>query len=318
MGRQNQPNEIYIRRTYRASAERVWNAWVVADQVAEWWGPRGFTHTTQRKEVKPGGDWLFTMHGPDGVDYPNYTKYFEVTPQKHLLYDHGGIEGKPPLFRVEVKFTESKGETLLDMTMTLPTPEAAENTKKHIKKMGGGTTWDRLAEFLEKSETKKEIFIINRSFDTDINTLFNAWTNPADIMKWLAPTGMTGRYIESDIRPGGQSFYEMSGNGITMYGKANYLELSKPNLLIYTQVFAHKDGKVSRHPMAPTFPETMKTTIRFYEEEPKQTRIEIQWEVFGNATKEEHDTFFAAKPGMSIGWTGSLDKLDEYLNSNSK
>ena len=49
------------------------------------------------------------------------------------------------------------------MSMTLPTPEAAEETRKFIKKAGGDSTWDRLAEYLAKESTGKEQFVINRT-----------------------------------------------------------------------------------------------------------------------------------------------------------
>ena len=84
----NLPNEIYITRHYDSSIEKVWTAWIINDQVSQWWGPRGFTTTTIRKDVKSGGDWLFTIQGPDGKDYPNYIKYLEVVPFKSLVYDH--------------------------------------------------------------------------------------------------------------------------------------------------------------------------------------------------------------------------------------
>lgn len=313
MAEKNKPNELYISRIYNASVKQVWNAWVDPKQVAQWWGPRGFTLTTKRKDVRTGGDWLYTMHGPDGVDWPNHTKFLEVDPYKRLVYDHGGFEDKPPMFRVTVLFTELKGKTKMEMTMTLPTPEAATETRKFIKKAGGDSTWDRLAEFLEKESSSKEVFVINRSFDTDIETMYELWTNPKHVMNWTPPTGFTGRYISADIRPGGESFYEMAGNGFTMYGKARYLEMTKPTRLVYTQVFTDKNGSISRHPMAPTWPEAMKTTVTFHEEGARQTRVTVEWEVFGAASAIEHETFKGAKGGMTQGWTGSFDKLEEYL-----
>lgn len=313
MAEKNKPNELYISRIYNASVKQVWNAWVDPKQVAQWWGPRGFTLTTKRKDVRTGGDWLYTMHGPDGVDWPNHTKFLEVDPYKRLVYDHGGFEDKPPMFRVTVLFTELKGKTKMEMTMTLPTPEAATETRKFIKKAGGDSTWDRLAEFLEKESSSKEVFVINRSFDTDIETMYELWTNPKHVMNWTPPTGFTGRYISADIRPGGESFYEMAGNGFTMYGKARYLEMTKPTRLVYTQIFTDKNGSISRHPMAPTWPEAMKTTVTFHEEGARQTRVTVEWEVFGAASAIEHETFKGAKGGMTQGWTGSFDKLEEYL-----
>lgn len=315
MATKNKPNEIYITRIYNAEVKQVWNAWVDPKQVAQWWGPRGFSLTTVRKDVRTGGDWLYTMHGPDGVDYPNHTKFLEVEKYKRLVYDHGGFEDKPPLFRVTVLFTDLKGKTKMEMTMSLPTPEAAEETRKFIKKAGGDSTWDRLAEFLEKEISGKEVFVINRSFNVDIETMFEVWTNPKHVMEWMAPTGLKGQYINADIKVGSETFYSMTGNGVTMYGKAKYLEITKPHRLVYTQIFADKDGKLSRHPMAPTWPEVMQTTVSFHEEAPKQTRITIEWQVYGDATQVEKDTFKNAKAGMTQGWTGSLDKLEDYFTT---
>jgi len=148
--------------------------------------------------------------------------------------------------------------------------------------------------------------------------MFKVWTDPKHVMQWTPPTGFTDRYLSVDIRPGGESFYEMSGNGFSMYGKANYLELVAPTKLIYTQIFTNQDGNISRHPMAPTWPETMKTTVTFCEEGARHTRVTIQWEVFGLATPEEHATFTGAKAAMTMGWTGSFNKLDNYLQEIQK
>jgi uncharacterized protein YndB with AHSA1/START domain len=306
-------NELTLTRLYDASVQQVWDAWVEPNQVGQWWGPRGFAISTVRKEVRTGGDWLYTMHGPDGVDYPNHTRFLEVEPLKRLVYDHGGFEDRPPMFRVSVYFTELNGKTKMEMTMTFPTAEATSEARIFIKKAQGETTWDRLAEFLEKQISAKEVFVINRSFDVDIQTVYEVWTNPKHIMNWMAPTGFTGQYLSADIRPGGESFYAMTGNGLTMYGKAKYIEMTEPTHIVYTQRFVDKDGKTSRHPMAPTWPEIMKTTVTFCEEGPRQTRVTLEWEVFGEATEVERDTFKNAKAGMTQGWTGSFDKLDEYL-----
>lgn len=306
-------NELQLTRIYNAKVEQVWNAWVQPELVAQWWGPRGFTITTVRKDVRKGGDWLYTMHGPDGVDYPNHTKFLEVNPLQSMVYDHGGFEDRPPMFRVHVSFSDLNGKTQMKMSMTFPTAEAAAEARTMIKKVHGDSTWDRLAEFLEKQQSGKEIFVINRSFDTDIKTMYQVWTDPTHVMQWTPPTGFTGRYLKADIRAGGESFYEMSGNGFSMYGKAKYLEMVVPTKLVYTQIFTDQQGNVSRHPMAPTWPETMKTTVNFGEEGANQTRVTIQWEVFGHAIHEEHNTFNCAKAGMTMGWTGSFNKLDEYL-----
>lgn len=315
MAARNKSNEIRITRVYDAPVKAVWDAWTDPEQVAQWWGPRGFTLTTHSKDLRPGGIWKYTMHGPDGVDYPNITTYFEVEKYAKLVYDHGANESEPAKFHVTVLFSEKKGKTTMEMSMTLPTPEAAEETRKFIKKAGGESTWDRLAEYLGKETAGAEQFVINRTFDAPLNVMFEMWTDPKHIARWLPPTGMKMEMLHTEIRPGGSTFYFMNGeNGTRMYGKINYLEVQQPDRLVYTQQFCDENQKISRHPLAPTWPETMLTTVKLSEEGPDRTRVTVTWEVHGAATREELETFTKAKGGMTEGWTGSFDKLEIYLS----
>jgi uncharacterized protein YndB with AHSA1/START domain len=283
-------------------------------QVAKWWGPRGFTLTTHSKELKPGGHWHYTMHGPDGTNYENKTKYYEVEKYSRLVYDHGGNDDRKPLFRVTVVFSEVKRQTKMEMTMSLPSPEAAKEIKKFINQAGGDSTWDRLAEYLETEATGKENFVINRSFEAPLEVMFEMWSNPKHFSKWLAPTGFNMTFIKSDIKPGGTTFYYMNNDsGMKMYGRAQYTEVHKPDRLVYTQQFCDENENLSRHPMAPTWPATMLTTVTLNAEGPTTTRVTVTWEPHGATTTEELETFIIAKGGMTQGWTGSFDKLDEYL-----
>ena len=307
-------NEIRIVRMYDAPVQAVWDAWTNPAQVGQWWGPRGFTLTTHSKDLRPGGSWVFTMHGPDGVDYPNVTKYLEVVPGVKLVYDHGGHADQPPMFRVTVLFSEIKGRTKMDMTMTLPTAEAAEAAGAFIKKANGYSTWDRLAEYMEKKSSGRETFVINRSFDAPLDLMYEMWTDPRHFSQWLPPTGFTMEFLRTEIRPGGTSFYRMSGQGgMTMHGKVHYLIFEKPHRIVYTQQFCDEQEKISRHPMAPTWPETMLTTVTLSEEGPERTRVTVLWEPHGPTTPEERDVFIKARGGMTMGWTGSFDKLEAIL-----
>jgi len=314
----SKPNEITISRFYEAPVSVVWDAWTDPKQVAKWWGPRGFTLTTHSKDLKVGGHWNYTMHGPDGIDYPNKTKYFEVKKHEKLVYDHGANDEHPPLFRVTVFFSSLNGSTRMDMTMAFSSAEETTRLKQFIKKAGGEATWDRLAEYLEKESSRNEVFVINRSFAAPIETMWDMWTSPNHFSKWLAPTGFQMKFLKSDLRTGGKTFYSMTAEngGMTMWGRAEYLKMEKPHTLVYTQQITDEKENVSRHPMAPTWPETMQTTVHFTEEGPNQTRVTVTWEVVGQPTSEEMDTFIKGRAGMTQGWTGSFDKLESYLEKN--
>ncbi|MBL7542882.1 MAG: SRPBCC domain-containing protein [Bdellovibrionaceae bacterium] len=315
MHAKNKSNKLKLTRVYNAPVETVWEAWVDPKKAAKWWGPRGFKITTHSKDLKVGGHWNYTMHGPDGVDYPNITTYFEVDKYRRLVYDHGANQNQPALFRVTVVFTDLGGKTKMDMTMALATEDAAEQTRKFIKQANGNSTWDRLAEYLEKENSSKEIFVINRTFNTPIETMFKMWTDPNHFSKWLAPTGFDMKFIRSDIKANSSTFYCMeNSDGLKMYGRAHYKEVKSPHRLVYTQEFCdEKNEKTTRHPMAPTWPAMMLTTIDLTAESPMETRVTITWEVVGNVTREEMETFIEGRTGMTMGWTGSLDKLESYL-----
>lgn len=314
MAAKNEPlKDLKITRVYDAPVKAVWDAWTDPDQAAKWWGPRGFSIKTLEKDLRPGGYWKYIMYGPDGATWDNKTIYFEVEKEKKLVYDHGGGDDRPPLFRVTVLFSEVRGKTKMEMTMTLSSPEHAAETAKFIKQVGGNSTWDRLAEYLAKEQDHKETFVINRKFQVPIETMFEMWSNPSHLAKWLPPKGMEMTYFRSDIRDGAINFYKMSGDNFELYGQIEYVKIDRPNQLVYLQRFTDKDEKPGRHPMIPVWPANMKTTVQFTSEEPDSTRVTITWEPQAPLTNEELTAFINMRPSMTEGWRGSLDKLDALL-----
>lgn len=300
---------------YDAPRSAVWAAWTELDQVAQWWGPRGFTITTHSKELRVGGVWHYTMHGPDGTDYINKTLYLEVEEGSKLVYDHGGNDERAPLFRVTALFIDlGDDQTKLVMTMALPTPEAAAETRRFVKQAGGNATWDRLGEYLEKRVQDRDVFLINRTFAAPIARMFELWSDPKHVSQWLPPTGFTMEFLHADIREGGSSFYRMTnGKDVTMYGRAQYREVRHPDRLVYTQQFCDEHQNLSRHPHALTWPATMLTTVTFTAESEDETRVTIEWQAHGDVTPDELAFFLNARAGMTQGWTGSLDKLEALL-----
>jgi uncharacterized protein YndB with AHSA1/START domain len=311
----NKSNSIDITRIYDAPVKLVWDAWTDPKQTAKWWGPRGFTLTTHSKDLRPGGMWHYTMHGPDGTDYINKTIYFEVEKYSRLVYDHGGNDEQAPLFRVTVTFQELKGnKTQMNMSMVLPTPEAAEQTRKFIKQAGGNATWDRLAEFLDKESSGNESFVINRAFEAPLAQMFEMWTKPEHFSKWLPPTGFEMTYIKSDIREGETTLFMMSNaDGFKMYSRAKYLEIKNPNRIVYAQEFCDEKGNVTKAPFEGAWPETMLITVTLTEEAPDQTRVTVKTDLYKNATPEEIQAFVNERAGMTQGWSGSFDKLENLL-----
>jgi uncharacterized protein YndB with AHSA1/START domain len=144
--------EIVTTRIFDAPRELVWKAWTDPKRVAQWWGPNGFTNTVHQMDVKPGGVWQLTMHGPDGVDYPNKIIFTEVAEPERLAYVHGGnVEGGAGQFHVTVTFDDLGGKTKLTMRMLFDTTADYDTAVKTFGAIEGNKqTLARLAEHLEK------------------------------------------------------------------------------------------------------------------------------------------------------------------------
>ena len=316
MAKSPNDNELRLVRVFNAPVKLVWEAWTDEKHIGNWWGPRGFTLTSKSKDVRPGGKWIYTMHGPDGVDWPNIATYHEVEEYSKLVYDHGATETTDALFRVTVTFEQVGNQTVMDMVMAVASAEVAKQMQQHIKDAGGNGTWDRLGEYLEKKQSERDIFIINRTFNANQATLFELWTNPKHLSKWMAPTGASMDILHADVKEGGALHYSMrNADESHMFGKFNYRTIRANDLLIYTQNFCDESGSTCKPPFAPTWPDAMLTTVSFASEGPDETRITLKWEVDGPATNVERATFSEAKAGMTAGWTGSFDKLDALIES---
>ncbi len=86
---ENEDNRAQItQRTIDAPLECVFSAFCNPEQLARWWGPDGFTNSFREFDLRVGGYWRFTMHGPDGKDYPNESRFLEVVPNERVVIEH--------------------------------------------------------------------------------------------------------------------------------------------------------------------------------------------------------------------------------------
>jgi len=153
MTAQNKSNELKITRIYDAPVKAVWDAWTDPAQTAQWWGPRGFTLTTHSKDLRPGGHWAYTMHGPDGTDYPGKSIFKEVVKPERLVFTHSGGKKGEPAAHFESTWTfEAQGEkTKITLRMLFDSAPARDlNVKTYKSIEGGQQTLARLAEYLPK------------------------------------------------------------------------------------------------------------------------------------------------------------------------
>jgi len=139
--------QIVLSRNLQAPRERVFELWTRAEHLSRWWGPRGFPLTTHAMDVRPGGAWRFTMHGPDGPGYPNEIVYDEIRSPERLVYTH-----TDPKFRTTVTFDEMMGMTALTMRMVFPSAGERDTVaERYGAAEGAAQTLGRLGDLVRIS-----------------------------------------------------------------------------------------------------------------------------------------------------------------------
>lgn len=117
-----------ITRLLPAPVELVWRVWTSPEHIANWWGPEGFTNTIHVMEVKAGGEWRLTMHGPDGKRYPNKSTFEEIIPEQKIIFRHFN-----PDYLATILFEAKGKQTLLNWTMAFETEGLFETVVKVFK-----------------------------------------------------------------------------------------------------------------------------------------------------------------------------------------
>ncbi|MFD1611685.1 SRPBCC family protein [Sphingomonas tabacisoli] len=120
--------EIVLCRVIDAPRERVFEAWTDPKQIAQWFGPDGFTVESLECDIRPGGRWRFIYTGPDGKIWDNRIVFLTVEAPRLIEMEHGhDKDDDPTRFHVTVMFDEqSDGKTVLTMRQLHPTREQRE------------------------------------------------------------------------------------------------------------------------------------------------------------------------------------------------
>jgi uncharacterized protein YndB with AHSA1/START domain len=141
--------EIVIKRVFDAPRELVYDAFFDHANISNWWGPHGFRTTTHASDVRVGGVWSFTMHGPDGTDYPNRIVCTKLDRPNGFAYDHGTSDAEPHNFFVYGTLVDlGDRRTELTWRMVADTREERDAMVAFGALEGGEQTLTRLAELL--------------------------------------------------------------------------------------------------------------------------------------------------------------------------
>jgi uncharacterized protein YndB with AHSA1/START domain len=299
--------ELVTSRILNASREQVFDSISDPAQLAQWWGPKGFTNTFHEFDFRTGGTWHFVMHGPDGKNYQNQSRFEEIVKPERVVLQHVSS----PRFQLTITLDDvAGGKTKIGWRQRFETAEECARIKVYAID-GNEQNLDRLVAHLAKGPAPRP-FIISRTFDAPRELMWKAWSERRRLMEWFGPQGFKVPAAKMDFRPGGSFHYCMeSPDGNEMWGKFVYREIIAPEKIVLVNSFSDEAGGITRHPMSATWPLEMLSTFTLTEENGRTTAT-VHW-VPLSATEEERKTFDAAHDGMKQGWTGTFDQLAAYL-----
>ena len=154
-----------ISRVFDAPRERVWQAWTEPEHMKKWWGPKGFTVTHLKMDLRPGGMTHYCLRGPDGGERWGRAVYREVRKPERLVWVNsfsdpkGGLTRHPgheswPLEMLTTATLEAQGQRTRLTIQWLPLEGSSDAERKTFDEgrksmnQGWSGTFEQLEGFL--------------------------------------------------------------------------------------------------------------------------------------------------------------------------
>lgn len=158
-------------------------------------------------------------------------------------------------------------------------------------------------------EKKNNELLITHLFDAPSARVFEAWTNPEQLMHWYAPDGCTIEFKQIEVKVSGK-FHSCIHDPVhgECWIKGRYQEVVVPEKLVFSMILSNEAGEyvtANAAGKSDEWPEAILTTVIF---EPigKQTKVTLHQTV---------DEAEAKKTGAYRSWFSMFDKLQGLISS---
>jgi uncharacterized protein YndB with AHSA1/START domain/predicted enzyme related to lactoylglutathione lyase len=150
---------LYITQIFDSPLSTVWKAWTEPEHIMKWWGPKDFTASIVKNDLREGGSYLYCIRSHDGEDVCSTGVYKEIVPMERIVAtdsfadsegnvvaaSHYGMSGDWPLeLNAIVIFEEVDGKTKL----TLQHQGFPDHKNRDFAETGWKESFDKLATYL--------------------------------------------------------------------------------------------------------------------------------------------------------------------------
>lgn len=325
--------EIVMTRTFNAPRPLVWQAMTKPELIRQWlYAPEGWSMSVCEGEAKIGRPFRWAWNGPDGKLAMTISGvYREVVAPERIVHtetmEMGGTgacstsaDAEAGELVATLVLTEKDGATTLRMTLVFPSKEARDGALASGMESGVSIGYDRLDEILASrlsgsegargeppkatkeralritTPTDREL-VLSREFNAPRSLVFNAWTRPELLTRWMTGPQWSLAVCEMNFRIGGAiRWIWQGGDGREIGLRGVYREIVAPERIVHTELY-DEDW---------TGGETL-VTLGFDERDGKTTvTMTILY-----SSREARDG--ALKVGMEDGMEASYDQLERLL-----
>jgi len=136
----SQQKTLSLKQIFRTSPEKAFRAWTEKAEIEKWYGPEGFATKVLEIDVRVGGKYRFSMHGPEGKVVIVFGVFQEIDNPKKLVFTWNWEDANEPETMVAVEFNPVSGGT--EITLTHSGFVSEERKSEH--NMGWSSSWNKL------------------------------------------------------------------------------------------------------------------------------------------------------------------------------
>jgi uncharacterized protein YndB with AHSA1/START domain len=159
--------EFVISRVFDAPRDKVWKAWTEVERLKQWWGPKGFTVSYCKIDLRPGGVMHYCLRMPDGNEMWGKFVYREIVKPQRLVWINsfsdkdGGTTVHPmsadwPREMLSTATFEEQGGKTKVTVQWVPVDSSTQIERNTFEKgrdsmkQGWGGTFEQFAEYLAR------------------------------------------------------------------------------------------------------------------------------------------------------------------------
>ena len=105
--------DLILTREFDCTPDKLFRAWTEPALITQWFTLGPWKAVKAELDVRPGGQSLVAMRGPDGAEFPNRDVDLEVVPNKRLVltdaYTSAWVPSEQPFMTVTLTFEELPG-----------------------------------------------------------------------------------------------------------------------------------------------------------------------------------------------------------------